>query len=334
MKWLVAIALLAACEKPSIHDAPPTAWTMGPSLPLARLEPGVTALGQRLVVLGGFAPSGGGGGIDVTTEVDVLDVATGTWTQLPDAPVKRHHVQLATIGTTLFLLGGLDVPDASNNYPARGDCYALDTLDAAPAWRSLASMPAGDERGSAGVVVVPPRIYLLGGASTTAALASNIYYDQSIDQWMPALVDLPAPRSHPAAMYRVDGTFVVAGGLGGLFADSAAPDTWQLPAGAMQWTTDMPMLIGRGGCAYGMLAGQLVCAGGEAGTSALNSTESYDPFADAWTDEPMMPASTAGTQGAAIGERLFVPGGSRTLPTVTTGFAPTDTLYIFSPLNM
>src|SRR5262252_399411 len=132
MRWLAGLALFAACEKPSMNDAPLTAWTMGPNLPLARLEPGVTALGQQLVVLGGFAPTGGGG-IDVTTEVDLLDVSSGKWTQLPDAPVKRHHVQLAAIGATLFLLGGLDVPDASNNYPARGDCYALDTLDPAPA---------------------------------------------------------------------------------------------------------------------------------------------------------------------------------------------------------
>jgi hypothetical protein len=86
-----------------------------------------------------------------------------------------------------------------------------------------------------------------------------------------------------------------------------------------------------------------VCAGGESGTSALKYNQLYDsisdtgtpaaPDATAWTDAELMPASTAGTTGATIGQRLFVPGGSRTVPTLTISFTPTDTLYIFSPLD-
>jgi N-acetylneuraminic acid mutarotase len=328
-----ALASLAACGSAPGPDAPTVAWLSGPNLPLARLEPGVTALGQQLVVLGGFAPDGAGG-LTITKQVDVLDVGTGQWSQLPDAPVARHHVQLAAIGTTLYLLGGLDAPDAQNNYPARTDCYALDTGASPMVWHSIASIPAGFERGSAGVVITPPRIYLIGGANTTSALPNIIFYDSSIAMWTTrALTDLPAPRSHPAAMRRFDGTFVVTGGLGGLFADSAASDTWQLMPTMTQWQTMTPMPVARGGCAYGVLQGSLACAGGEAGTSALKITESYDPITDIWTDAADMPASTAGTQGAAVGQSLYVPGGSRTLPTVTTGFEPTDTLFVFSPLN-
>ena len=41
-----------------------------------------------------------------------------------------------------------------------------------------------------------------------------------------------------------------------------------------------------------------------------------------------MPMATAGTLGAAIGQRLYVPGGARQLI-----FEPTNSLYIFSPLD-
>jgi hypothetical protein len=84
----------------------------------------------------------------------------------------------------------------------------------------------------------------------------------------------------------------------------------------------------RGGCAYGVVLGQLVCAGGEGGVAARRVVESYDPFNDAWTVREPMPVERAGAQGAAIGGRLFVPGGAGTLT-----FDPTDTLYVYTPLD-
>jgi hypothetical protein len=330
--WL-ALAVLGACSSPApLPDAPSSPWSTGPTLPVPRLEPGVTALGQRVAVVGGFDTSQTAG-LDVTTRVDVFDTFTQTWSQLPDAPVARHHVQLAAVGTTLYLLGGLDgAPDAMNNYPARGDCYALDTGAATPEWRVLASMPAGYERGSAAVVVASSRIYLFGGAATSDAVATNLQYDTVSDTWTMQLPDLPAKRSHPAAMRRLDGGFVVVGGLSGLASDTAQADVYQLPTDQQMptgtWTAGMPMPVQRGGCAYGVIQGKLICAGGEAGNSALSYTQGYDPLADQWSDFDVMPMPTAGTLGAAIGQRLFVPGGARRLV-----FEPTDTLYIFAPLD-
>jgi N-acetylneuraminic acid mutarotase len=336
-------AVFAACgNTPApLPDAPSSPWSAGPAIPLKRLESGVTALGQSVAVVGGF-DTDQQAGLDVTTRVDLFDTFEQTWSQLPDAPVARHHVQVAAIGTTLYLLGGLDgTTDGSFNFPARGDSYSIDLGDTTPAWKQLASMPAGCERGSAAVVIAPPRIYLFGGASTTDAIASNIYYDTSTDTWgptaactaAPAFPDLPAKRSHPAGMRRVDGTFVVVGGLAGLASNTAAADVYVL-AGDQQtstgtWTAGLAMPEQRGGCAYGFIVGKLICAGGEAGTSALSYTQGYDPIENVWNDYPIMPLATAGTLGAVIGERLYIPGGARQLI-----FEPTDTLLIFSPLDV
>jgi len=341
---MLGLAMVVACSTPApTPDAPSSPWSRGPVIPVKRLEPGVTALGQRLVVLGGF-DTDQQAGLDVTTRVDVLDTfepdPTRAWSTLPDAPVKRHHVQIASIGTTLYLLGGLDATqDVNNDFPARGDCYALDTGDATPVWKPIAAIPIGFERGSAAVVVTPPRIYLFGGAATTAAVASNIYYDSVADAWCPGtactaatqLPDLPQPRSHPAAMRRVDGTFAVVGGLSGLSSDTQASDVYLLPAAQQSstgaWSMGVPMPQARGGCAYGVLQGKLICAGGEAGTSALSYTQGYDPLLDMWTDFATMPEPRAGTLGAAIGQKLYVPGGASHI-----AFDPTDSVFIFSPL--
>lgn len=351
MRPAAALALLAACGAPAAPDAgvdaPTGPWTLGiPGFPdsakippataasTGRLEPGVTAWGDRLVVLDGF-DTDLAAGLDITTHVDVLDTLAGTWSTLPDAPVAWTHVQLAAVGATLYLLGGL----AGQQYTAQGGAWKLD--DGATTWTPIAPIPAGYERGSAGVVVVPPRIYLLGGASTTGALASNIYYDLSMDAWCPGaacptpdeqLPDLPAPRSHVAAARRDDGTFIVAGGLAGLTADTAATDTWLLPLSEQHaggaWQTAPAMPRAHGGCAYGVVQGQLVCAAGEADASALPYTDGFALGNEVWAELPDMPVTTAGTQGAAVGQRLFVPGGARLLQ-----FEPVDTVYVFSPLN-
>ncbi|MBL9012646.1 MAG: hypothetical protein JNL83_00625, partial [Myxococcales bacterium] len=83
--------------------------------------------------------------------------------------------------------------------------------------------------------------------------------------------------------------------------------------------------LARGGCAYGTVLGQLVCAGGEAGQAALSRTDSYDPLGDTWTMVPGMPDARAGTQGGVIAGRLYVPGGAR-----NRTFSPESSLYVFS----
>jgi len=322
-----SFVLAAACGGGKLHnvDAPSTPWSLSPSpVPDPRLEPGVTELGQQLVVLGGF-DTDVQQGLDITTRVDVFDPIAQTWSQLPDAPVAWTHIQLVGVGTTLYLLGGLE----GSMYVAHGESFMLETSASPMQWTPIASMPVGYERGSAAIAVASNRIYLMGGAGTSNALSSVIFYELTTNTWG-QLSDLPAPRSHPAGMITPDGTLVLAGGLSGLFADSFAGDVWQLPPGAQQWSTGFaPMPDPRGGCMYGVIQGQLVCAGGEAGMSALTYTETYDPLGDTWTENPVMPAPTAGTQGAVIASRLYIPGGARELQ-----FFPTDTLYIYAPLDV
>jgi hypothetical protein len=91
------------------------------------------------------------------------------------------------------------------------------------------------------------------------------------------------------------------------------------------WVPKTPMPSPRGGCAYGVVEGQLICAGGEAGPSAYRTVESYDPLADTWSELEDMPDNRAGTQGAAIGTRFYVPGGARELV-----FEPLPSLFVYT----
>ena len=322
-------AWLGACSSGTAEpDAAASAWSLGPTMPRRALEPGVAALGQQVVVVGGFATSLREG-LDITARADAFDTTDATWTTLPDAPVRWTHSNLAAVGGTLYLLGGLD----GVQYLARGEAFALDPLG--HTWQPIAAMDPDDARGASGVVTAPGRIYLLGGVSSTAALATCLEYDIAADRWT-HLPDLPAPRSHPAAMRMADGTLIVAGGLASGGASEPRGEVWALPppgAASRTWQARTAMHLPadrdtRGGCAYGFLLGELVCAGGEGGQAARRVVESYDPYNDIWTVREPMPVERAGAQGTVAGGRLFVAGGAGTLT-----FDPTDTLYIYAPLD-
>ena len=327
MRFAVLVVVVVgsgACapSHPSVPDAPSGPWS-AITMPRAALEPGVAALGTQVVMLGGF-DTGLEAGLHISQEVDVYDPladADKMWSTLPPAPVAWTHVDLAASAGALYLLGGT----SGQEFTAQGAAFRLGAGD--QAWSSISPLPTGSERGAAGLVVAPPHIYLLGGASTTSALATCLDYNLMTDTWT-TLPDLPAPRSHPAAMRRAgNGDLIVAGGLATLDASQPQHDVWLLPVGASAWIPEAPIPTARGGCAYGVIGGRLLCAGGEAGQAALHIVEQYDPTADAWSSLPDIPEARAGTQGVAIGERLYVPGGAQQLK-----FEPTDQLYVYDAL--
>jgi hypothetical protein len=306
-------------------DAPPTAWHLGPPLPRPALDPGVVLFGQKVVVAGGVDSIAA----DATARIDAFDIASATWQTLPDAPVAWTRPNLAVVGPTLYLAGGLE---GAARVP-RGQTYRLDPSD--HRWYPLAAMEPGTERVGAGVVAAPGRIYLLGGESSTEVLASWLEYDLTTDRWTRLSPDLPVARTRPAVMRRSDGTLIVAGGFASLDGSQPLGDVWLLPPpGAVPrvWQERMAMRPPadpdlHGGCASGVVLGQLVCAGGQAGVTASGLVDSYEPYTNEWTVREPMPVARSGTQGAAAGGRLFIPGGAE-----PTG-EPSDTLYIFSPLD-
>lgn len=316
MKRVALCAALAACGSPAQNpDAAPDAgpWQAGLALTGPRLEPGVAALGTRLVIADGFDQN-----LTIVRAVNVLDTGTGAWSTLPDAPVAWTHVDLAAANGSLYLLGGLE----GTTYTADGSAWVLDST--ASSWQPLASMPSGLERGAAGVVAAPPKIYVIGGAVQNNAVATVLAYDIPTDTWT-QLPDLPSPRSHAAATILPDGTLLLVGGLRTLDASQPIAEVLALPVNATSWQTRAPMPTARGGCAYALFGTRFVCAGGEAGASALNITEAYDWASDTWEELPAMPSRRAGTQGAKIGTRLFVPGGAHQLT-----FEPDGTMDVLT----
>jgi N-acetylneuraminic acid mutarotase len=300
----LALVVVAACggDGGPAPDAGP--WRSGPALPEPRLEAGVIALADELWVIGGFDE-----GLQVVADTWILEEGAAEWRRGPDAPAALTHPNLAVHGGRLFLLGGL----AGQDFTPVGDGWVLES----DTWTPVAAMPAGMERGAAAVFTDSTNVFLAGGASADAALASVLIYEPGTDTWS-AGPDLPSPRSHAVGV----GQHVI-GGLASLESTEPLDDVLAL---VFEWTERAPMPTARGGAACALIDELIYCAGGEAGSSALRATEVYDPSADVWTELDPMPRGRAGTGGAALGGALWVPGGAHRL-----AFEPADTVERFTP---
>lgn len=311
------------------EDGCPDQWRAF-EMPEPRLETATGTLGTRLVLAGGFS-AGLPEGLPITTKVLTFNTLTLEWGSLPDLPVAWTHANIAAVGGVVFALGGLA---GSAPFTADGRVFVLES-DACVdpeaeecAWTELPSMSDADARGASAIVVWPGHIFLVGGASTNGELASILDFDLVSREFSRLPFDLPIPRSHAAAMRRYDGTFVVAGGVGGF--NGALSDVWVLPQDGTAWLPRRSMPTARGGCAYGELYSNLICAGGETDV-ALDVVELYNVTTDVWESSAIdtrlepMPARRAGARGAVVANRLYVPGGSETLE-----FVPTTTLFEFT----
>ncbi|HEY0194745.1 MAG TPA: kelch repeat-containing protein [Kofleriaceae bacterium] len=324
---LVALfAGLTACDE---QDLPPpdvaaSAWRLGRPVPRQVRDAGVTTYVQQVIVAGGVDAAG-----QVSTEVDAYDVSGDTWRTLAPLPAAWTDPNLAAVGDTMYVLGGLDGAGQAHAEGARFDAVGQH-------WVSVSSMDPADARAGAGVVATTGHVFVLGGRSATAPLASCLEYDLVTDSWL-HLPDLPEPRAYPAVMRQTDGALVVAGGFASVDRSAPRAEIWVLPpAGSANrvWQARAPLRATndpdvRGDCAYATVLSNLTCAGGASSAGASRAVDIYDPYLDERVVGEPMPVARVETQGTAQANRLFVPGGAETVDG-----PPTDTMLIYDPLSM
>lgn len=134
------------------------------SIPKPWQEHGTVAIGNTTITIaGGIIPVGNS--TQTTDLLQLYDIASDTWTTASPAPYKVNHPNVAAVGQTLYLLGGLVEgslsPGISMNWVASKACHAYDV--STDVWSELPPMPNGTERGSAIVGVHGEMIYLAGG---------------------------------------------------------------------------------------------------------------------------------------------------------------------------
>jgi N-acetylneuraminic acid mutarotase len=258
---------------------------------------GVAALDGHVYVVGGFDASG-----QPVATVEAYDPGTDRWTQRASLPTPLHHVNLAAVGSKLYVVGGL----SGSSFAASGTTLEYDP--ALDRWSPLSSMPAGTERGASGVAVLDGRIVVAGGLRDVSVSDASVF-DPQANAWSP-LQPLSAARDHLAAATVGRRVHAVTGRDGG--ALKAALEVLDPSSGTWSRRADIP--TARGGVAAAELSGRLVVLGGEGNgadpAGIFHQTESYDPTTDAWRSDRAMQTGRHGIGAAVIGNRLYVPGGA------------------------
>jgi N-acetylneuraminic acid mutarotase len=212
-------------DRVEIYDPALDAWTDGPALPQPLHHPNVTAIGDRVLLVGAM-----GDGF-VAGDVLVLEPGATNWTPLAPMPAgsERGAAAIAAIDGRIYLAGGhrgSSVGDASVFDPATGDWQTLpplavardhlagaalggrfyaisgrqngqlrgevDALDPATGtWESLAPIPT--PRGGIAAAVIYDRIHVLGGEGSTAT-STGVFDEHEVffpssepsGSWLPA----------------------------------------------------------------------------------------------------------------------------------------------------
>ena len=313
-----------------IVDAPPnidaapgscgttTPWASAPALPNgATQETAVVAVGDKVYVLGGF-----NGQSQIVPSVQIFDTTACTWTTGPNLPASLHHANAAVVDGTIYVLGTLQ----TLSFTATPDVWAWNPATDAN-WIAKQSMPGGSQRGSGVAGVIDGKIYLAGGFRNGQAVTDVSMYDPVANTWTGGLPALPAARDH-ACGGAIGGKLYVAGGRNASIT-SQAPNVYEFTPGA-GWVEKAPMPTGRGGTACGVVGDRLVVVGGE-GNSAVASgvfpqVEVVTTTTNTWASLEMMPTPRHGMGAAAIGTKVYVPGGAD-----KQGFGAVATFEILTP---
>lgn len=300
-------------------------WIAASSMPVARSEYASAVVDGRIYVIGGQDADSVS-----STLVQVYDVARDRWFEAAPAPVALHHAGAAVVGGKIYLIGGFTFPF--------GERDPVDTVwmydPAADQWLGRAPLPA--PRGSIAVAVVDDRIYAFGGERKRPPGSNPPYvpvddaavYDPQTDRWE-ELPPLRYRRDHLTAS-AVNGRIYVMGGRDRPAYD--LPFNEVLDVATRNWDMRAPMPTGRSGHTAAVLRDRIYTFGGEGNPSSpigiYYEVEAYDPNTDQWADLSPMPIPRHAVAAVAVGDRIYLPGGSTrrggSATAIVDAFAPVD----------
>jgi N-acetylneuraminic acid mutarotase len=254
-------------------------------------------LGRRIYVVGGFTAGGA-----ITSAVEAFDVDRDAWVTLAPLPQPLHHVNLASAGGRLYVIGAL----ARDDFGAVGSAWSYDP--SSNQWTPRASMPPGTERGASGVAAIGSKIYVAGGIRGVS-VGDFSSYDIDRDVWTP-LPPMSGPRDHLGAAAIGGAVYAVGGRQDGALRGRVD----RFDPASQTWVGAAPMLTPRGGLAVAAAADRIFAIGGEGNRASPSGVfpenEEYDPAIDRWISREPMPTPRHGTGAAVVDGRVFVPGGA------------------------
>ncbi|HXU80316.1 MAG TPA: hypothetical protein VN914_02895 [Polyangia bacterium] len=303
---------------PDGHTPAPTGrWESGPDMPgPGRFYTGVAALGERVFVVGGF-------GAAQATVVTAYDTKAGTWETLAPLPIGIQLPNVAAVGGTLYVLGGLEQKSSLAYDAAKNQ------------WDPRSPAPVMRGRGQAAVGVWGTKILLAGGVvpgksandlNTGMRQHEVLAYDTTSDTWE-ALPDLALTRGYAMGAVIGDRFWV----MGGSTDFARTDDVAVLDLKTRQWMDQPPLPITLSSAGVAVVGNRIYLVGGVAtGTGTIGpATFALDPDFGIYDQVALMITPRWGMGAVAVGGRIYVPSGIAADPVAM--FKAVNTMEVFIP---
>lgn len=314
---LAALALVGGCVGATVDSPAPVdqsasgSWATRAPMPTARQEVAVAALGNQIVVVGGFGASA-----EPVATVEMYDVTTDRWEARAPYPVPVHHAAAAVVAGRLIVVGGYT--GGRVGWTRLATVHEYDP--ARNAWIQRASLLTA--RGALAAVAIGDRLHAIGGDADGVTGAHEVY-DPRADRWTHAAT-MPTARDHLAAV-AVGARMWALGGRTG-FLGTQYPNVEIYDPAGDSWRVGVPLPAGRGGLAAASIGDRVYVFGGEAPLRIFNANEMYEAAGQRWIAKAAMPTARHGIGAAVVGGRIYIAGGA-----TSPGFARTDVHEVFTP---
>jgi N-acetylneuraminic acid mutarotase len=244
-------------------------WKAAAPIPAPRSEVAAAAVGNEIVVVGGYASSGGAS----SSRVDAYSPARNRWRRLPNLPVAVNHAMAAAVRGRLYVLGG-----GTGSAPASRGAFVFYR----GRWTRLPDMP--ESRAAAGAAVVGRTLYVMGGVTDAGRLDNRelartaLAFDLDTQRW--STIEGPTPREHLGVTAARGAVYVVAGRTAGFDSNLRLVEAY-LPS-RRTWSKLPDVPSPRGGTAATTVSNSIVSVGGEANEGTIRSVYRFDLATRQW----------------------------------------------------
>lgn len=218
-----------------VYDPRAARWSSGPSLPQPRAEGVVASIGERIFFIGGRVPTRPDadhiGEHADTSRAEALDVRTGRWERIADAPSARNSAAAAVIDGRIYVAGGRRMVAQEDGRQRPVNVASLEVYDpATDRWETRAPMPQA--QGGLAAASHGGKLYVFGGEQFVPAarvFAEAWVYDPRTDRWS-ALPPMPTPRHGHGAALVGERIYLMGGGEKVGVAASRVQEALEIPA--------------------------------------------------------------------------------------------------------
>jgi large repetitive protein len=275
-------------------------WVTRLAAPVALLDAGGTALGDRVYVVAGKTSSG------PRRMMYIYNPVANSWTQGPDLPTQYPAVEnpaVVAYNSKLYMFGG------STSAFSGAVTSAAVYNPANSSWTMLAPMPT--KRAGATAQAINGKIYVAGGMGPDGtSLSSVVVYDPALNTWSTAAA--MSTRRDNAGSAVLDGKLYVFGGrtrdASGAEINGTLASVESLDPATGTWSARASMPTGRRSVVVGTLNGRAQVMGGERKSdgSTFAENQEYDPVSNSWRTLAPMPTPRHGAVAGTINGVVYV----------------------------